>query len=98
VLAAHPERHAPRARLHGQAPHQGHHRRRRGGGRRHAGGDGSLPGRVAPQPAATRRLARASASAFTSSSPTPRRRPSRWRRPSSRRTSRCSGRSASCAR
>ena len=60
--------------------------------------DGSLPGRRAPH--RPRRAARRGPLRRLSlpARATRRRRPSRWRRPSSRRTSRCSGRSASCAR
>ena len=46
VLAADPGRHGPRARLHGEARHEGHDRRRRGRGRRHGQRHPRLPRRL----------------------------------------------------
>ena len=98
MLAAHPERDAARARLHGEARHQGTHRRRRGRGRRHACRRRGLSRRPAPGRARDARWARGSASGSTSSSPRRKRKPSRPRRATSKRTSRCSGRCVWCAR
>ena len=96
VLAAGRQRQPARARLHGQARHQGHHRRRRGAG----GANEQVVQafrRRAPAPAGRPSWAAICASASRSTSPTARSRASRRRRRSSRRTSRCSRRSASCA-